>query len=203
MLSLSRDCRTVQSAYKPPPGHVASKKCEQSAISGKSPFLRAGLPVFPRARRLGYKISPRENIALRPELTSTSDKRDDMSADALRISDCPVCHPASVVPWPRGPGLSGRVAFPKVVKTAQSSGRTERTLPRRSPQARPRGPRPCCGQAVSADVFRWFGGICTGRAHRCKAKQGRHGKTAPTSGSYPYISTVFGARPEGVFSNAR
>jgi hypothetical protein len=29
-----------------------------------------------------------------------------------------------------------------------------------------------------ADLFLVVGGGCTGRAHRCKARQGRHGNTA-------------------------
>jgi hypothetical protein len=33
---------------------------------------------------------------------------------------------------------------------------------------------------ASADAFPVVGGRCTGRAHRCKARQGRRGKTAPT-----------------------
>ena len=63
-----------------------------------------------------------------------------------------------------------------------------------SPQARPRGAQVCCGQArsvafdvtltfatpdirlASADAFAVVGGGCTGRAHGCKAKQGRRGK---------------------------
>ena len=32
----------------------------------------------------------------------------------------------------------------------------------------------------SADAFPVVGGRCTGRAHRCKARQGRRGKTALT-----------------------
>ena len=35
---------------------------------------------------------------------------------------------------------------------------------------------------ASADAFPVVGGRCTGRAHRCNAKQGRRGKTAPTFG---------------------
>jgi hypothetical protein len=68
-----------------------------------------------------------------------------------------------------------------------------------SPQVRPRGAQECCGQAYSvtsnchftvgytqvsmparADAFPVGGGGCTGRAHRCKARQRRRGKTAPT-----------------------
>jgi hypothetical protein len=39
-------------------------------------------------------------------------------------------------------------------------------------------------------------GGCTGRAHRCKAKQGRRGKTALRCEAYYYNSTIFGRRPE-------
>jgi hypothetical protein len=42
------------------------------------------------------------------------------------------------------------------------------------------------------------GGRCTGRARRCKAKQGRRSKTALASESYPYNSTVLGLRTRGV-----
>ena len=65
---------------------------------------------------------------------------------------------------------------------------------------RPRGAQECCGQGdpsllmshygllhqvimpTSADAFPVVGGRCTGRARRCKAKQGRRGKTALTCG---------------------
>jgi hypothetical protein len=77
-----------------------------------------------------------------------------------------------------------------------------------------RRPEGCCGQTsiryfdstlrsatpdirlASADAFAVVGGRCTGRAHGCKAKQGRHGKTALTCDSCSYISTVLGSRPE-------
>jgi hypothetical protein len=49
----------------------------------------------------------------------------------------------------------------------------------------------------SAEAFLVVGGRCTGRAHRCKAKQGRRGKTALMSYSYYYSSIVFGRRREG------
>jgi hypothetical protein len=49
----------------------------------------------------------------------------------------------------------------------------------------------------SAEAFLVVGGRCTGRAHRCKAKQGRRGKTALMSYSYYYSSMVFGRRREG------
>jgi len=42
------------------------------------------------------------------------------------------------------------------------------------------------------------GGTCTWRARRCKAKQGRHGKTALTYESYLYSSTDFAPRTRGV-----
>ena len=46
-----------------------------------------------------------------------------------------------------------------------------------------------------ADAFPVGSGRCTGRAHRCKAKQGRRGETALTCGSWSYSSTVLGSRP--------
>ena len=42
------------------------------------------------------------------------------------------------------------------------------------------------------------GGTCTWRARRCKAKQGRHGKTALTYESYLYSSTDFAPRTRGL-----
>jgi hypothetical protein len=57
------------------------------------------------------------------------DKRDDISAYALRVGERPVCHPASVssgLGWPQA-GVQWCGVF-QVVKTAQSRGRTERTL---------------------------------------------------------------------------
>jgi hypothetical protein len=50
---------------------------------------------------------------------------------------------------------------------------------------------------ASADVFPVVSGRCTGRARRCKAKQGPRGKTAPTAESYSHSSTVFGRHQEG------
>jgi hypothetical protein len=47
---------------------------------------------------------------------------------------------------------------------------------------------------MSDDAFLVVGGRCTGKAYRCKAKQGRHGKTALKFGAYFLISTVFGRR---------
>jgi hypothetical protein len=166
------------------------------------------------------------------------DKRDDISAYALRIGErppviqCP-CHLAWMA--------SGRCpVFSQVVKTTQSRERTERTLLKALSQycgpikvARCGFPwekttkRPvasvythceiaygdfCSPQAghagrgnaadrrdpsllmshyslrsrvitpTSADAFPVVGGRCTGGARRCKAKQGRRGKTALTFG---------------------
>ncbi len=102
---------------------------------------------------------------------------------------------------------------------ARSRGRTERTDASwhnlRSPQARPRGRRNaadgrnpslrchitvCYTQVItpaSADVFPMVGGRCTDRTHRCKAKQGRRGRTALIFWILSHRSTVFGRRPEG------
>ena len=50
---------------------------------------------------------------------------------------------------------------------------------------------------TSADVFPVVGGRRTGRARRCKAKQRRRVKTAPTCWILaPTVSTVFERRPE-------
>jgi hypothetical protein len=49
---------------------------------------------------------------------------------------------------------------------------------------------------ASADAFAVVGGGCTGRAHGCKAKQGRRGKDGADVCSYSHSSTVLGSRPE-------
>jgi hypothetical protein len=54
-------------------------------------------------------------------------------------------------------------------------------------------PKSSCGQARMLAVV---GGSCTGRACRCKAKQGRRGKTALTCGTYSHTSTVSRRRRE-------
>ena len=43
-------------------------------------------------------------------------------------------------------------------------------------------------------MFPGSAGRCTGRTRRCKAKQGRRGKTALKCGSYFHNNTVFGGR---------
>ena len=85
----------------------------------------------------------------------------------------------------------------RIVKTASSRGRTGRTLFEHgdscSPQARPRGAQMLRTGVIrhfeitlrlatpdirlaSTDAFTVVGGGCTGRAHGCKAKQGRRSK---------------------------
>jgi hypothetical protein len=49
---------------------------------------------------------------------------------------------------------------------------------------------------TSADAFPAVGGNARTERKRCKAKQGRRGKTALTCGSWSYSSTVLGSRPE-------
>jgi hypothetical protein len=91
----------VQSTYKPPPGLVSSKKVRKKRNKRKKPpyyvqacrfFLDHGgfATKFRQGRTLPYAWNP-----LLPVTNGT------MSAYALRISDYPVCHPASVVLWPR------------------------------------------------------------------------------------------------------
>ena len=97
-----------------------------------------------------------------------------------------------LAPWVAGVRWGG---VSRVVKTASSRGRTGRTLFGHgdgcSPQARLRGAlwkgvirrfdftlrfaTPDI-KLASADAFAVVGGGCTGRAHGCKAKQGRRGK---------------------------
>ena len=54
--------------------------------------------------------------ALRLEPTSAGDKRDDISAYAPHISDCPVCTRRALSPGLGWPGLSGGGVFPKLSK---------------------------------------------------------------------------------------
>jgi hypothetical protein len=49
---------------------------------------------------------------------------------------------------------------------------------------------------TSADAFPAVGGNARTERKRCKAKQGRRGKTALTCESWSYSSTVLGSRPE-------
>ena len=49
---------------------------------------------------------------------------------------------------------------------------------------------------ASADAFAVVGGGCTGRAHGCKAKQGRRGKEGADVCSYSHSSTVLEPRRE-------
>jgi hypothetical protein len=90
-LSLLRGCRTVQSTYNAPPGHVASNTVAKAQCK---------LAAFPSITEALLQNFNTQSIALQLKLTSTGDKRDNMSAYALRISDCRVCHPASVILWP-------------------------------------------------------------------------------------------------------
>jgi hypothetical protein len=114
LVILIRGCRAVQSPYRPPPGHVASKKSALKAL--KASFLRAGLPVFPRRRRLCYKISPGESIALRlePLIPVTNGTISLPTRYVLAIVPFVIRRPWSYgLGWP---GLSGVVAFPKLSK---------------------------------------------------------------------------------------
>jgi hypothetical protein len=77
-------------------GSASGGGCDLSALNSKkvrkkreSPFLRAGLPVFPRSPRLCYKIPPGKTLHLRLEPTSTGDKRDDISAYSLVLAIVP------------------------------------------------------------------------------------------------------------------
>ena len=105
-----------------------------------------------------------------------------------------------------------------VVKTAQSRGRTGRTLFRRcdscSPQARPRGAQGCCGQASSVTSMSHYGLLhrtsgwqalmlsrwwaADARVERMGARPNRAVvvKTALTCDSYSHSSTVLEPRRE-------
>ena len=90
------------------------------------------------------RLSPGSELILRSTFVVRKicaiSKRDDISAYALRISDCPVCHPASVILWPRlALGLRW-CDVSKLSKTAQSRGRLSAPWLRRwiySPRAAP------------------------------------------------------------------
>jgi hypothetical protein len=82
----------VQSTYKPPPGRVASKKCAKRLRSYLQAFS------FPSITEALLQTFDRQNVGPRLEPASTGDN---MSAYALRFSDCPVSQPASVILWPR------------------------------------------------------------------------------------------------------
>ena len=85
-------CRNVRTkrTKRTKSGKRAAKKCEKSDQSAKSPLLtckRVGLSSI--TETLLQNLNMRD-IALRLESTSAGDKRDVISAYALRISDCPV-----------------------------------------------------------------------------------------------------------------
>jgi hypothetical protein len=114
-------------------------------VRKKKPFFLAGFQLSSITEALLQNFY-RQNVGLRLETTSTGDKRDNMSAYALRISDCPVSHLASV-PMARGwPGLPGDVAFLKLSKLLNQEDALSAPCWRcesRAPEARPRGPHPC------------------------------------------------------------
>ena len=90
----------------------ASKAGLIRGISTACGFMR---PVLPSRRPFPSFTWP-----------SPVNKRDDLSAYALGIGDRPVCHPCPLASDGLGP-VSVVWCF-QVVKTAQSRGRTERTL---------------------------------------------------------------------------
>jgi hypothetical protein len=144
-----RGCRTVPSPYKAPPGHVASKKCAKGAISAKSPLFRCRLAGFSSTTEALLQNFAGENIALRLQPSSTGDKR----TTCLRMR-----YVLAIIPFVirrlsfsgRGwPGLSGGVVFLKLSKPLNQEDALSAPCLRResrSPQARPSGPHPCCGQ---------------------------------------------------------
>ena len=95
----------------------ARKKCAKSAKSAKSHVLTWRRADFASKTDPLVQNLDEEKVGLRLEPSSTSDKRDDLSARAQRAGGCPVCHPAS---WPSGLGCLGRVpgggVFPKLSK---------------------------------------------------------------------------------------
>jgi hypothetical protein len=119
--------------------------------------------------------------------------------------------------WPRMPPARAECGVSQIVKTAQYRGRLSAPClygDFYSPRARPRGAQECCGKAYSSFSCHFIvrytqvimltssdvsggDGRMHGRARQCKAKQGRHGKTALTYESYLYISTDFGPRTRG------
>ena len=121
-----------------------------------------------------------------------------VSAYQVRVGERPVCHPASVSSgWGQPRAVSGGVVFPELSKMLHQEDALGApcldTVIACSPQARPRGARVLRTGVIrhfdvtlrlatpdirlaSADAFAVVGGGCTGRAHGCKAKQGRRGK---------------------------
>ena len=83
----------------------------------KSFALMSRLARFPpKTDTLQHNLDGQKG-SLHVESSSTSDKRDDVFARALRLGGCPVCHPAS---WPFDPGclrrVPGGVVFRKLSK---------------------------------------------------------------------------------------
>jgi hypothetical protein len=130
--------------------------------------------------------------------TAFPSKRDDLSAFELRIGERPVVSSApflSSLGWPRagirwcGFSKLSKMLIQEHALSAPCSmvlisalrGRTDAT-DKRNPSLRLSLYR-CYTQVImptSNDAFPVVGGRCTGKAHRCKARQGRRGKTAPT-----------------------
>ena len=91
--------------------------CQRGKKSAKSFALMSRLARFPpKTDTLRHNLDGQKGSS-HVEPSSTSDKRDDLSARAQRAGGCPVCHPAS---WPSGLGCLGRVpgggVFPKLSK---------------------------------------------------------------------------------------
>jgi hypothetical protein len=184
---------------------VSLKKCAKSAKSAKSRLSCAGLPIigallhdFDRQNVTLLMASEQVGcLCLSP--AQSGDKRDDIFVHALRIGDRPVCHPASV-PSGLGP-VTGGVVFSKLSKLLnQEDALSVPCLygdfcPPQAPLAERKNTAERLNQSLlmshyvcdhrvivltGTDAFPVVGGRCTGRARRCKAKQGRRGMTALT-----------------------
>ena len=171
---------------------------------------------IPRSRTLCRNVRTKQTKQTKSGVwTSSPAKRDDFLPTRCALANVPssgvhILWPAMASGW--CPAVR---CFPKLSKLLNQEDALSIPCLRGdfcSPQARPRGRRNaadgrypslrchftvCCTQVIMlarADAFPVVGGRCTGRARRCKAKQGRRGKTAMTCGFYFHSSTVFGPR---------
>ena len=158
----TRHCRTahldgVLFRFQDSRGDGFLKKCAKSAISAKRPLLMCRLADHrrsaPRFRQVEHWLTDiKQGGRFRLSPGQSGDKRDYVTVYPLQIGERPVCHPPSCHPASLSPDFrSGDrwcVDF-QVVKTAQSRGRTERTLLARwfLLSAGPRGAREYCEKA--------------------------------------------------------
>jgi hypothetical protein len=130
----------VQSPFKPPPTHVAWKKCPKCAKSEKSPILTYELASFLSIMEALLQYLDRENIPLRLEPTSAGDKGTICLPTRYVLAVVPFAIRRASSPGLGWPGLSGGVAFPKLSKLLNQEDALSAPFLRvesRSPQAAP------------------------------------------------------------------